>query len=84
MGVFIQSLDSVDDLVDEDVGGVLQVGEVLRKLRDLKVLDLNCNLSYFCNANGKKGILRVGRWLRKVMNSKMILLMQHLVGLVMN
>ena len=54
LGVFIQSLDSVDDLVDEDVGGVLQVGEVLRKLRDLKVLDLDCNLSYFCNANGKK------------------------------
>ena len=40
--------------MDEDVGGVLQVGEVLRKLRDLKVLDLDCNLSYFCNANGKK------------------------------
>lgn len=58
MGVFIQSLDSVDDLVDEDVGGVLQVGEVLRKLRDLKVLDLDCNWSYFCNANGKKRNLK--------------------------
>ena len=29
-----QSRDSLDDLAEDEDGGVLQVGEVLRKLRD--------------------------------------------------